>query len=941
MNSREKTLKSTKCIRMESKAGKCMIAKPDEPMESGKEFTFDAVFDDDSNQTEVYQDIAQDLVDSVLEGYNGTIFAYGQTGCGKSFTMMGVPTDPILCGIIPRAFNQIFTAIKLNAVEKKQFLVQGSYIEIYNEEVRDLLGTNHTARLDLKEHPEKGVYVHGVTKHTVSSVEQITKLMDQGHANRSVGATMMNADSSRSHSIFMVEIETSEPVETTDELSIKQGILNLVDLAGSERAGKTGAEGQRLKEATKINLSLSALGNVISALVSGKGHIPYRDSKLTRLLQNSLGGNAKTVMMAAISPASDNYEESLCTLRYANRAKNIKNKPKVNEDPRDALLREYSDEIKRLKDLLQQSGISAGAAAASAGGSFGGGEGASRGVSLGGGLEAEKQRLVDEAQAEIRRLEAEKKTSQEEVQYMLEQFEAERNEAAARISALELASRDGEAARSQLLRREAELKARGGATDEELEQLAEDRAMIEETLEREKETQEALAESLAEKEQRAVLMKKQLQVEDKERDEKAAEVQQRLERLLSQQEAAKEELERKLRQMEEQLLHGGMQAQNAQAQAEAKVAEAARRMMKMKRKQQEAERMRQQEEEQKALLAGHMDTAKAELQDKASQITLLRHKLMTATQEFQDLEEEFERDRQDYLKTIRELTREVALYKAIGRAAYRPGDLQVILRSSSYDDERGEWLLPKVAYPTVFPTVDDARSGARTLGGVSAGAYADSFGSDSRGPNTLATNPGAYETRADANWRRSIRSDFGPSAPPDSARRTGGSVGPRSARFAPAPPTGSKPYSGMYGELSLSTSSTKSTAADVNPEVINSLPRRPGFAPSRAPEAKSAASPTAAGSDSSFASLDSVRARPGFAPASSPSASSAVSPHGGGGSAGPDLSGLQRRPGFAPAANFGAASSHNAGVARNDTEAMLATVSQTARRPGFAPAAPN
>jgi chromosome segregation ATPase len=149
---------------------------------------------------------------------------------------------------------------------------------------------------------------------------------------------------------------------------------------------------------------------------------------------------------------------------------------------------------------------------------------------------------------------------------MLEQFEAERNEAAARISALELASRDGEAARSQLLRREAELKARGGATDEELEQLAEDRAMIEETLEREKETQEALAESLAEKEQRAVLMKKQLQVEDKERDEKAAEVQQRLERLLSQQEAAKEELERKLRQMEEQLLHGGMQAQNAQAQ---------------------------------------------------------------------------------------------------------------------------------------------------------------------------------------------------------------------------------------------------------------------------------------------------------------------------------------------------------------------------------------
>ena len=400
MNTREKNLKCVKCVRMEPKMGKVTLMKPgEENGETGKDFTFDAVFDDDSNQTEVYQDIAQDIVDSVMEGYNGTIFAYGQTGCGKSFTMMGVPSDPKLSGIIPRAFNQVFDAIRANTVEKKNFLVQGSYIEIYNEEVRDLLSSNHTARLELKEHPEKGVYVMGVTKHTVNSVDQITKLMDQGHANRSVGATLMNADSSRSHSIFMVEVETSEPVEGGgDDLSIKQGVLNLVDLAGSERAGKTGAEGQRLKEATKINLSLSALGNVISALVSGKGHIPYRDSKLTRLLQNSLGGNAKTVMMAAVSPASENYEETLCTLRYANRAKNIKNKPKINEDPRDALLREYSDEITRLKALLQQSGVDSGAAA---GASDGGDSGATRGVSL--GLEVEKKRLVDEAQNEIKR----------------------------------------------------------------------------------------------------------------------------------------------------------------------------------------------------------------------------------------------------------------------------------------------------------------------------------------------------------------------------------------------------------------------------------------------------------------------------------------------------------------------------------------------------------
>ena len=184
--------------------------------------------------------------------------------------------------------------------------------------------------------------------------------MEIGGKNRSVGATLMNVDSSRSHSMFTIDVEmaTQSTEGGKKKEHIRAGKLNLVDLAGSERQSKTGSTGERLKEATKINLSLSALGNVISALVDGKSkHIPYRDSKLTRLLQSSLGGNTKTLMIACISPADNNYDETLSTLRYANRAKNIKNKPKINEDPRDALLRQYQEEIAALKLLLQGEGL--------------------------------------------------------------------------------------------------------------------------------------------------------------------------------------------------------------------------------------------------------------------------------------------------------------------------------------------------------------------------------------------------------------------------------------------------------------------------------------------------------------------------------------------------------------------------------------------------------
>lgn len=319
-----------------------------------RSFTFDAVFDGESKQMQVYNKCARRLVESALEGFNSTIFAYGQTGTGKTHSMEGVRDDPELRGIIPNAFEHIFSSIQLLGTGNCQYLVRASYLEIYNEEIWDLLSLK-SGKLDLKENPDSGVYVKNLSTHVIQNVNEAYQLMQMGNQNRSVAATNMNSRSSRSHSIFTITIECSERSTVDGTEHIRVGKLNLVDLAGSERQSKTGATGDRLKEAAKINLSLTALGNVISALVDGKSnHIPYRDSKLTRLLQDSLGGNARTLMVATLSPASYNLDETLSTLRYANRAKNIKNKPKINEDPKDALLREFQSEIQRLQDELAQ-----------------------------------------------------------------------------------------------------------------------------------------------------------------------------------------------------------------------------------------------------------------------------------------------------------------------------------------------------------------------------------------------------------------------------------------------------------------------------------------------------------------------------------------------------------------------------------------------------------
>ncbi|XP_058265367.1 kinesin-like protein KIF3B [Hemibagrus wyckioides] len=354
MNDKERVANFERVVSVDVKLGQIIVRNPRSGFthEHPKVFTFDSVYDWNSKQVDLYDETFRPLVDSVLFGFNGTIFAYGQTGTGKTFTMEGVRSDPEKRGVIPNSFEHIFTHISRS--QNQQYLVRASYLEIYQEEIRDLLAKDQSRRLELKERPDTGVYVRDLLSFVTKSVGEIEHVMNVGNQNRSVGATNMNEHSSRSHAIFVITVECSE-LGPDGENHIRVGKLNLVDLAGSERQTKTGAQGERLKEATKINLSLSALGNVISALVDGKStHIPYRDSKLTRLLQDSLGGNARTVMVANIGPASYNVEETLTTLRYSNRAKNIKNKPRINEDPKDALLREFQEEIARLKKQLEK-----------------------------------------------------------------------------------------------------------------------------------------------------------------------------------------------------------------------------------------------------------------------------------------------------------------------------------------------------------------------------------------------------------------------------------------------------------------------------------------------------------------------------------------------------------------------------------------------------------
>ncbi|KAJ4381784.1 Kinesin heavy chain [Didymella sp. IMI 355093] len=296
--------------------------------EASGAFTFDRVFDMSSRQVDVFDYSIRPTVDDILNGYNGTVFAYGQTGAGKSYTMMGSDIDDDAGkGVIPRIVEQIFASI-LASPSNIEYTVRVSYMEIYMERIRDLLVPQND-NLAVHEEKNRGVYVKGLLEVYVSSVDEVYEVLRRGGQSRAVSATNMNAESSRSHSILVVTV-TQKNVETG---SMKSGQLFLVDLAGSEKVGKTGASGQTLEEAKKINKSLSALGMVINSLTDSKAsHVPYRDSKLTRILQESLGGNSRTTLIINCSPSSYNDVETLSTLRFGMRAKTIKNKAKVNAE---------------------------------------------------------------------------------------------------------------------------------------------------------------------------------------------------------------------------------------------------------------------------------------------------------------------------------------------------------------------------------------------------------------------------------------------------------------------------------------------------------------------------------------------------------------------------------------------------------------------------------
>ncbi|XP_066531682.1 kinesin-like protein KIF13B isoform X2 [Hoplias malabaricus] len=370
MNRREKEL-NTKCV-IEMEGNQTILhpasgnlGKTDSRSQP-KVFAYDYCFwsmdesekEKFAGQDVVFQCLGESLLHNAFQGYNACIFAYGQTGSGKSYTMMGSVDQP---GLIPRLCSSLFERTVQQQREEESFTVEVSYMEIYNEKVRDLLDPKGSRQaLRVREHKVLGPYVDGLSRLAVASYKDIESLMSEGNKSRTVAATNMNEESSRSHAVFNIILTHTLKDLQSGTSGEKVSKLSLVDLAGSERAAKTGAAGERLKEGSNINKSLTTLGLVISALAdqgAGKNKskfVPYRDSVLTWLLKDSLGGNSRTAMVATVSPAADNYDETLSTLRYADRAKSIVNHAVVNEDPNARIIRELREEVEKLRDQLTQ-----------------------------------------------------------------------------------------------------------------------------------------------------------------------------------------------------------------------------------------------------------------------------------------------------------------------------------------------------------------------------------------------------------------------------------------------------------------------------------------------------------------------------------------------------------------------------------------------------------
>ncbi|XP_050997055.1 chromosome-associated kinesin KIF4A [Acomys russatus] len=338
----------------------CLSFVPGEPqvvVGTDKSFTYDFVFDPSTEQEEVFNTAVAPLIKGIFKGYNATVLAYGQTGSGKTYSMGGAYTaeqeHESTIGVIPRVIQLLFKEI--NKKSDFEFSLKVSYLEIYNEEILDLLcpSREKASQINIREDPKEGIKIVGLTEKTVLVASDTVSCLEQGNNSRTVASTAMNSQSSRSHAIFTISIEQRKK---NDKNSSFRSKLHLVDLAGSERQKKTKAEGDRLKEGININRGLLCLGNVISALGDDKrgNFVPYRDSKLTRLLQDSLGGNSHTLMIACVSPADSNLEETLNTLRYADRARKIKNKPIINIDPQAAELNHLKKQVQQLQVLLLQ-----------------------------------------------------------------------------------------------------------------------------------------------------------------------------------------------------------------------------------------------------------------------------------------------------------------------------------------------------------------------------------------------------------------------------------------------------------------------------------------------------------------------------------------------------------------------------------------------------------
>ncbi|XP_057702360.1 kinesin-like protein KIF17 [Corythoichthys intestinalis] len=655
LNDKERILGSKMVLSMDLQLCQCFIKKPKSGDEPPKQFTFDGTYFTEQTTEQMYNESAYPLVEGVTEGYNGTIFAYGQTGSGKSFTMQGVSEPPTQRGVIPRAFEHIFESIQ--CAENTKFLVRVSYLEIYNEEIRDLLGNNTKQRLELKEHPERGVYARDLSMHTVHSVSECETVIERGWRNRAVAYTLMNKDSSRSHSIFSIHLEMCH-TDAAGQDHLRAGKLNLVDLAGSERQSKTGATGERLREATKINLSLSALGNVISALVDGRSkYIPYRDSKLTRLLQDSLGGNTRTLMVACLSPADSNYEETLSTLRYANRAKSIQNRPRINEDPKDALLREYQEEIKKLRALI--SGQLASAAPLQY-------VTPEHQQELSGSTDSEKEKIKKDYEERLSRLQADFSAEQESKAKLQEDIAALRSSYQAKLSGLEKVK-----------------SSRGSSTPKN--EVSSSSLPKEDDANTSPTSKNELSHSTTSRDAPEILTSPDDVPGESREVSTEGEIEQ------------KEALKR-LQKLEREVV-GGEQACNK----EFKQRQRQRRNVADQRKAQLVKALSDNSDESDNVLFSVYDSIQEEVHVKGQMLLKVQGKLKAAKLEIRDLQTEFEEERNDYLATIRRLEREGQLLHGLlermaplVRRDCNYSSLERLKKEAAWDDESATWRIPDV-----------------------------------------------------------------------------------------------------------------------------------------------------------------------------------------------------------------------------------------------------